>query len=115
MLEPWLDADLRRKSQPPAWTAECGSAGHAGDTIAITGLTNGAIIRRPPGKEVPKARLEIRGSDAEVHWMVNGQLMARQNATVPWTVDFPTPGRYDITAFDNYGHYGQLSVSVQAN
>jgi penicillin-binding protein 1C len=114
-LEPWLDADLRRKSQPPTWAAECGSAGHSGDTIAITGLTNGAIIRRPPGKEVPKARLEIRGSDAEVHWMVNGQLMARQNATVPWTVDFPTPGRYDITAFDNYGHYGQLSVSVQAN
>ena len=41
----------------------------------------GAVIRRPPGKEAPKARLEARGTDAEVNWMVNGRFIGRQDAT----------------------------------
>jgi len=114
VLEPWLDPDLRRKSLPPTWSAECARMSGPGDGITIIGLSDGAVIRRPPGKEAPKARLEIRGSDTEVHWMVNGRLAARQSAALPWTVNFPEAGRYNITAFDNYGHYNQISVSVQA-
>ena len=113
VLEPWLDPGLRRKSLPPKWSADCASAHHTDDAISITGLNDGAVIRRPPGKEAPKARLEIRGSDAEVNWMVNGRIVARQNAAIPQILDFPEAGRYDITAFDNYGHYGQISISVQ--
>jgi penicillin-binding protein 1C len=105
---------LRKKSLPPTWSAECRSGDHPGDTIAITGLSDGAVLRHPPGKEVPKARLEIRGSDAEVNWMVNGRLIARQNAALPRTLDFPEAGRYEITAFDNHGRYGRITVSVLA-
>lgn len=111
-LEPWLDAGLRRKSLPPGWPADCKSGDHPNDTITITGLSDGAVIRRPPGKEAPKARLAIRGSDAEVNWMVNGRLIGRRNAAVPQIVDFPEAGRYNITAFDNHGHYSRISVSV---
>jgi penicillin-binding protein 1C len=46
--------------------------------------------------------------------MLNGRLVARQNAALPQILDFPDPGRYDITAFDNFGHYGRISISVQA-
>ena len=113
MLEPWLDADLRRKSLPPRWSKDCASAGRSSDAIAITGLTDGSVIRRPPGKEAPRARLEIRGSDTEVNWMVNGKLIGRRNAALPQTLDFPEAGRYDITAFDDHGRYGRISVSVQ--
>ena len=113
-LEPWLDQGLRRKSLPPKWSVGCASEQHADDTITITGLSDGAVIRRPPGKEAPRARLEIRGSDAEVNWMLNGRIVARQNAALPQILDFPEAGRYDITAFDNYGHYGRISISVQA-
>lgn len=101
---------LRR---PPAWSRDCASAAHANDAIVITGLNNGSVIRRPPGKEVPKARREVRGSDAEVDWMVNGRLIARQHAAIAQIIDFPDPGRYDIAAFDDHGHYGRISVSVQ--
>src|SRR5262245_40225590 len=113
MLEPWLEAGLRRKSLPPQWSGDCTAEHHLDDTIAITGLSDGAVIRRPPGEAVPKARLEIRGSDAEVNWMLNGRIVGRQNAALPQILDFPEAGRYDITAFDNYGHYGRISVSVQ--
>ena len=81
--------------------------------ITITGLSDGAVIRRPPGKEAPKAQLEIRGSDSEVSWMLNGRIVARQNAGIPRILNFPEAGRYDITAFDDYGHYGRISISVQ--
>ena len=114
VLEPWLDPGLRRKSLPPAWSADCKSADHPGDTIAITGLSDGAVLRHPPGRESPRARLEIRGSDAEVNWMINGRLINHQNAAVPQILDFPEAGRYDITAFDNHGRYGRISISVQA-
>jgi penicillin-binding protein 1C len=113
-LEPWLDPGLRAKSLPPSWAPECASIGHADNGITIAGLSDGAVIRRPPGKETPKARLEIRGADTQVHWMVNGRIAARQNGALPWTLDFPDAGRYDITAFDDYGHYGRISISVQA-
>jgi penicillin-binding protein 1C len=113
VLEPWLDSGLRRKSLPPKWSADCASEHHLDDTIAITGLNDGAVIRRPPGREALKARLEIRGSDADVNWMLNGRIVGRQNATLPQILDFPDAGRYDITAFDNFGHYGRISISVQ--
>jgi penicillin-binding protein 1C len=113
VLEPWLNPELRQKSLPPTWASECASVSRLDNGITITGLSDGAVIRRPPGEKAPKARLAIRGSDAEVHWMINGRLAARQNASLPLTVDFPDAGRYDITAFDNYGHYGQIAVSVQ--
>jgi penicillin-binding protein 1C len=112
-LEPWLDAGLRRKSLPAKWSADCASAHDPDDTITITGLSDGAVIRRPPGKENPRARLEIRGSDAEVNWMLNGRIVGRQSAAIPQVLDFPQAGRYDITAFDNYGHYGRVSISVR--
>jgi penicillin-binding protein 1C len=112
MLEPWLDTGLRLKTLPPQWAPNCQS-NHANDTITITGLNDGSIIRQPPGKEAARTRLEIRGSDAEVMWMVNGRIIARRNAATPQIVDFPEAGRYDITAFDDYGHYGRISVSVQ--
>jgi penicillin-binding protein 1C len=113
-LEPWLDFGMRRKTLPPKWSADCAAGHHVDDTINITGLSDGSVIQRPPGKEAPRARLEIRGSDAEVNWMLNGKIVARQNAALPQILDFPEPGRYDITAFDNFGHYGRITISVQA-
>ena len=45
--------------------------------------------------------------------MVNGRIISRHNAAIPQIVEFPEAGRYDITAFDDYGHYDRISVSVQ--
>jgi penicillin-binding protein 1C len=113
MLEPWLDADLRRKSLPPRWSSRCMNSERGGGKIAITGLNDGAVIHYRRGREAPRARLEVHGADAEVNWMVNGRLIGRQNAAVPQILDFPETGRYDITAFDNHGQYDRISVSVR--
>jgi penicillin-binding protein 1C len=112
-LEPWLDSGVRQKSFPPAWSPECRSADDPGGNITITGLSDGAVIRRPPGSNAPKAQVEIRGSAGEVNWMMNGRLIAHQKASLPQVLSFPEAGRYDITAFDDHGRYGRISVSVQ--
>jgi len=104
VLEPWL---------PPRQSADCRTAGRSGGSINITGLSDGAVIRRAPGQDVPKARLEIRGFDGEINWMVNGRLINRQKSSIPQILNFPEAGRYDITAFDSDGRYGRISVSVR--
>ncbi|MFZ6735167.1 penicillin-binding protein 1C [Undibacterium sp. Ji42W] len=111
-LEPWLDAGLRKLALPPAWATECAAIYNADESIKIVGLSDGEILHRASGKEVPKARLEIRGSQAEVSWMVNGHLVANKLANQSQIIEFPEAGRYDITAFDAYGRYDRISVSV---
>jgi penicillin-binding protein 1C len=114
LLEPWLDAGLRKQSFPPAWAPECGDAYHPAERIAITGLADGAVLRPAHGKQMPRASVAIRGSREDVNWMVNGRLVVRQNAAVPRILEFPSAGRYDITVFDNYGRYDRISVSVRS-
>lgn len=113
-LEPWLDAGLRQRVLPPAWAPECAAVYRPNEGIKIVGLSDGEILHRARGKDIPKARLEIRGSQGEVNWMVNGSVVAHKSATATQVVSFPEAGRYDITAFDNHGRYDRISVSVQA-
>jgi penicillin-binding protein 1C len=114
-LLPWLDGSTRRNSLPPAWAPECRSLHRSQGSIAITGLNDGAKIRRASRSDLPQARLEVRGSDGDVNWMVNGRLVSRQSATSPQLLAFPDSGRYDITAFDNQGRYDRISIVVDAN
>jgi len=112
-LIPWLDSRLRRQGLPPAWSAECRAFDRSDGSIAITGLSDGARIRRTVRGDVPRARLEVRGSAGDVNWMVNGRLVGHQSAAAAQTLDFPESGKYDITAFDNQGHYDRISVIVE--
>jgi penicillin-binding protein 1C len=114
ILEPWLDEDLRRRSLPPPWDAACRTFYHApGDTLTIAGLNDGAVIRQAPGAAAPRARVEARGSDTQVNWIVNGRLVARQSGGLPQNLDFPQPGSYDITAYDDHGRFGRIHVTVK--
>lgn len=111
-LEPWLDAGLRKVALPPAWAPACAAIYNADEIIKIVGLSDGEILHRANSKDVPKARLEIRGSQAEVSWMVNGKLLASKPATASQIIEFAEAGRYDITAFDSFGRYDRISISV---
>ena len=111
-LEPWLDSGLRKRVLPSEWAQECTGAHRSNEAIRIFGLSDGETIRQAHGKDVPRARLEIRGMRGEVNWMVNGRLFPAEGKDMGRTVSFPEAGRYDITAFDNAGHYDRISVSV---
>jgi penicillin-binding protein 1C len=59
-------------------------------------------------------RLEARGVQGEINWMVNGRFVARAPAAAGHLLRLVEAGRYDITAFDDRGHYDRISLSVRA-
>lgn len=112
-LEPWLEQGLRQRVLPPPWAATCAQANRDSTGVKIVGMNDGEIIQSAGGKAIPKARLEIRGSQEVVNWMVNGRVVASKPGTQAQIIDFPDAGRYDITVSDSHGHYDRISVSVQ--
>ena len=113
VLEPWLDPGLRVRALPPAWSPDCRASVRAEETVKIVGVSDGEVVQRAAGAERPRVRLEARGAQGAVNWMVNGQLVARAPAAAGHLLRFPEPGRYDITAFDDQGQFDRISVSVR--
>ena len=113
VLEPWLDAALRRRVLPPAWAAECRNAVAPETGIKIVGLSDGAILRAAKDGAPPLVRLEARGASGEVSWLVDGRLVARVAAGGGHTQRFGEPGRHDITVLDDRGSYDRVTVNVR--
>ena len=112
-LEPWLDAGLRAKVLPPAWSPACLAQQRPESGLKIVGLSQGEILRRANGRAAPQVKLEIRGQATGVHWMLNGRMLDSQGSGAAQLLSFPEAGRFDITAFDDQGRYDRVSVSVR--
>ena len=112
-LEPWLDAGLRAKVLPPAWSPACLAQQRPESGLKIVGLSQGEILRRANGRTAPQVKLEIRGQATGVHWMLNGRMLDSQGSGTAQLLSFPEAGRFDITAFDDQGRYDRVSVSVR--
>ena len=113
VLEPWLDPGLRGRALPPAWAPGCQGAVLAAERVRIFGVNDGEIVRRAAGAAQPMVRLEARGTQGEINWMVNGRLVARAPAAAGYLLSFAEPGHYDITAFDDLGQFDRIGVSVR--
>jgi len=111
-LEAWLDRPLRKRSLPPAWDSRCGQRLEAQSALKIVGATDGEILHRA-GDTPPTVRLESRGHQGDVHWMINGSLRARTGPGQSYAFRFAEAGRYEVTAFDDHGLYDRISVSVR--
>jgi penicillin-binding protein 1C len=70
-------------------------------------------VQRTNEGRTPVVKLEVRGMQGEVNWLVNGRFVARASAVSGYPIRFEAPGRYDITAFDDDGKYDRVSVSVR--
>jgi penicillin-binding protein 1C len=114
VLEPWLDPGLRGRVLPPAWSTDCRDAARAGESVKIVGASDGEVVQRAAGNEQAVMRLEARGVRGEINWMVNGRFVARAPAAAGHLLRLAEAGRYDITAFDDRGHYDRISLSVRS-
>ncbi|MDR2031543.1 MAG: penicillin-binding protein 1C [Azoarcus sp.] len=113
-LEPWLTPDTRSRALPPPWWPAC--AGHATPEVGlkIVGANHNEILRRSAAGDAPFIRLEVRGkTEGEVIWLVNGRNQGRRPARAGFAWRLEQPGRYDITAMDEQGHYDRVSLSVR--
>lgn len=116
-LEPWLDASTRERAMPPAWAPDCARAQAPEAGLKIVGITDGETIRRAGSDagsgRAPTLRLEARGGQDELIWLINGSQIGRTPAGRSLTHGFPEPGRYAITVMDDRGRYDRVEISVR--
>lgn len=113
ILEPWLNAETRRKATPPLWDSRCTQRTEPPASLRILGLTNGEILKRPRLDQSLLVRLELRGQTGMVYWLINGRLVSHRSATQTLLHRLDEVGPVDITAMDDQGNFDRVSVSVQ--
>lgn len=115
-LEPWLDATTRSRALPPDWAPACAKAQAPEAGLKIVGIVNGETIRRAGGSGVgpaPVLRLEARGGQRDLIWLINGQNIGRSPAGHALGHAFSEAGRYTITVMDETGRYDRVEISVR--
>ena len=116
VLEPWLDTATRGKAVPPPWAPGCGGAQAAEGGLRIVGITPGETLIRAGGAQgapPPTVRLEARGGQEELLWLVNGLLVGRSAPGKALRHAFDEPGAYAITVMDHAGRYDRVEISVR--
>lgn len=73
----------------------------------------GEILQRPRPDMPPVLKLETRGAEGDVYWLINGRMLARQSGKKPFYHRPENPGRLSITAMDDFGHFDRVNVSVR--
>lgn len=117
-LEPWLDATTRERALPPAWVPGCAKAQAPEAGLRIVSITHGETIRRAGasgggGGDAPALRLEARGGQQELIWLVDGHQVGRAQAGRALTHRFAEAGRHAITVMDESGRYDRVEISVR--
>ncbi|WP_301102138.1 penicillin-binding protein 1C [Propionivibrio sp.] len=114
-LEPWLDAATRQRALPPPLAPECAKTQAPEAGLKIVGISDGETIRRAGSGQgqVPELRLEARGGQEDLIWLVNGHQIGRVTANRSLTQKFPDAGRYQITVMDDAGRYDRVEISVR--
>jgi len=81
--------------------------------LAIAGASSGEVIRNTYGGLAPQLHLTISGAHGAIGWLVNGVLVGTAPAEQGRTLDFAQVGEYAITAFDQYGRYDRITLTVR--
>ncbi|HRI92682.1 MAG TPA: hypothetical protein PLS93_13675, partial [Accumulibacter sp.] len=87
--------------------------GIIGYFLHIVGISDGATIRRAGNGPAPELRLEARGGQDELIWLLNGRQIGRVPAGRALQQRFSDAGRYQITVLDDAGRYDRVEISVR--
>ncbi len=94
---PWLDAELRARSTPPAWAPAC--AIHRAGRLAIEGIPHGG--RLLTASPAPAAiQLRAIGAEDRVLWFLDGAPVAQAEASAWVRVVLARPGGHSVLALD---------------
>lgn len=111
-LEPWLPQAERRSSRiPPASTA-CPPLNQAFPApLLLSGIRQGAVIKRLPGELQVSLPLQVSGSDGPRWWFLNGEPLNVQGRV--YTLRLEKAGDYQLLVMDEAGQVATVDFTLQ--
>jgi penicillin-binding protein 1C len=113
LLEPWIDARLLEAARAPRWASACATHADQDVRLHIFGARDGEVIEQLDRNSGVPLKLEARGAQGHVYWIVNGHLTAREASVAAASIGLREAGGYDITALDDAGHYDRIHLRVR--
>ncbi|HLO95339.1 MAG TPA: penicillin-binding protein 1C, partial [Burkholderiaceae bacterium] len=121
LLQPWIEIAQRHPLDRLPWKAGCKGEAQGGPSarLRIVGLESGTVLRPTPAHPQIRLPLQVLGAQGPVAWLLDGQLLAWQEAPeggarrAPVLLQPRRNGEQQLTALDAQGHYARLRFTVQ--
>ncbi|MFH3156500.1 peptidoglycan glycosyltransferase PbpC [Citrobacter portucalensis] len=111
-LEPWLPESERRGTRLPPVSATCPPQGQdASQPLQLTGISDGAIVKRLPGSAQASLPVQTSGGSGERWWFLNGERLDERGRRL--TLRLVTKGDYQLLVMDDAGQVATVRFSMQ--
>nr|WP_318256897.1 peptidoglycan glycosyltransferase PbpC [Enterobacter kobei] len=111
-LEAWLPSGERRAARLPPASAQCPPpAQTATAPLLLTGVREGALIRRLPGEAQVSLPLYAPGGEGRRWWFINGEALTESSARL--TLQLAKAGNYQVVVMDTSGQMTTVSFELR--
>ncbi|WP_449549111.1 peptidoglycan glycosyltransferase PbpC [Lelliottia amnigena] len=111
-LEPWLPAPERRMARIPPSSSVCPPlAQDSPAPFQLTGVREGAVIKRLPGESRVSLPLATFGGEGRRWWFLNGEPLDAQGRT--YTLQLDKAGDYQVLIMDETGQVATVNFILQ--
>ncbi|WP_420866926.1 peptidoglycan glycosyltransferase PbpC [Citrobacter gillenii] len=111
-LEPWLPPSERRAARLPPVSATCPPLGQdASLPLQLTGVRDGAIVKRLPGSPAVSVPLQTSGGTGEPWWFLNGERLEERGRSL--TLRLTVAGEYQLLVMDDGGQVATVRFALQ--
>ena len=111
-LEPWLPPSERRAARLPPVSVTCPPLGQdASLPLQLTGVRDGAIVKRLPGSPAVSVPLQTSGGTGERWWFLNGERLEERGRSL--TLRLTVAGEYQLLVMDDGGQVATVRFALQ--
>ncbi|MDL9984408.1 peptidoglycan glycosyltransferase PbpC [Providencia rettgeri] len=112
-VESWLPSSEKRENRLPKADLACPPMKLEMPPLLISGIRDGEVLQRLPGKPSLDLRLVTQGGQGQKWWFLNGEQVntTEQNGSILLTLD--KSGNYQISVLDLSGQVTAMSFRVK--
>ncbi|EJD6475076.1 peptidoglycan glycosyltransferase PbpC [Providencia rettgeri] len=112
-VESWLPSSEKRENRLPKADLACPPMKLEMPPLLISGIRDGEVLQRLPGKTSLDLRLVTQGGQGQKWWFLNGEQVntTEQNGSILLTLD--KSGNYQISVLDLSGQVTAMSFRVK--